>query len=516
MLFYLQQCIKRCIPNTLKNIVRHNRFYTEYILPWRLNYQQKKVAKLDDETFLTMRHKHIFGYIPNFKNPQTFNEKIVHRMLYDRNPIYSALADKLKARIYIATCLQELQNTANISHTSNISATMSNATISINTMGGGQSKSNALDSKHSNLSDSVSYSNHLESLHKVDSATFNSNSLDSLNSNYSNLSNSNSLDSSFNSKQTQYNSKLDSKYSNHLESLHKVDSATFNSNSLDSLNSNYSNYSNLSNHLDSKNLDSVSNLSDSNSLDSINLHSIDSATLSLLFMPIDDIQDKLFETNTCEFLPKIYGIYKNVEEIDFTLLPQSFVLKTNHDCGGVVLVQDKDEFLNNKKVFQESMDKLRKHLNTNYYTKTREWHYDSIEPRVFVEEMLCEVKGGKIIIPNDYKFHCFGDKIFSETIIDRGIDTRCTFFDENWNPIKVKITYDFAQKPIEKPKVLPLMLEISRKFSKDLGYLRCDFYLQNNEILHIGELTFTPGGGTLPISPREYDKKLGDLWKIKA
>ena len=66
--------------------------------------------------------------------------------------------------------------------------------------GGGQSKSNALDSKHSNLSDSVSYSNHLESLHKVDSATFNSNSLDSLNSNYSNLSNSNSLDSSFNSK----------------------------------------------------------------------------------------------------------------------------------------------------------------------------------------------------------------------------------------------------------------------------------------------------------------------------
>lgn len=140
MLFYLQQCIKRCIPNTLKNIVRHNRFYTEYILPWRLNYQQKKVAKLDDETFLTMRHKHIFGYIPNFKNPQTFNEKIVHRMLYDRNPIYSALADKLKARIYIATCLQELQNTANISHTSNISATMSNTTISINTMGGGRAK----------------------------------------------------------------------------------------------------------------------------------------------------------------------------------------------------------------------------------------------------------------------------------------------------------------------------------------------------------------------------------------
>ncbi|MCI5786343.1 MAG: hypothetical protein MR025_02690, partial [Helicobacter trogontum] len=47
------------------------------------------------------RHKKIFGYTPNFRNPQTFNEKIIHRILFDRNPIYTALADKLKARIYI-------------------------------------------------------------------------------------------------------------------------------------------------------------------------------------------------------------------------------------------------------------------------------------------------------------------------------------------------------------------------------------------------------------------------------
>ncbi|WP_172618011.1 ATP-grasp fold amidoligase family protein [Helicobacter canis] len=116
--------------------------------------------------------------------------------------------------------------------------------------------------------------------------------------------------------------------------------------------------------------------------------------------------------------------------------------------------------------------------------------------------------------PDDYKFHCFGKRVFSETIIDRGSNTRCTFFDEAWNPLEVKITYDFAQRAIEKPSVLPLMLEISRRFFDDLGYLRCDFYLQENVILHIGELTFTPGGGVLPISPREFDKTLGELWEI--
>ena len=116
--------------------------------------------------------------------------------------------------------------------------------------------------------------------------------------------------------------------------------------------------------------------------------------------------------------------------------------------------------------------------------------------------------------PDDYKFHCFGDRVFAETIIDRGSNTRCTFFDESWNPLEVKITYDFAQRAIEKPSVLPLMLKISKRFFDDLGYLRCDFYLQGNRILHIGELTFTPGGGVLPISPREFDKTLGEFWEF--
>lgn len=114
--------------------------------------------------------------------------------------------------------------------------------------------------------------------------------------------------------------------------------------------------------------------------------------------------------------------------------------------------------------------------------------------------------------PDDYKFHCFDDKIFSETIIDRGINTRCIFFDEHWNPTDIKITYPIAQKKIEKPEVLGLMIDICREFRGDLGYLRCDFYLQENKILHIGELTFTPGGGVLPIAPREWDGKLGELW----
>ena len=70
--------------------------------------QQETAGMNDDERYFYLRHKEIFGYKADFKHPKTFNEKIIHRMLYDRNPIYTALADKLKARIYIAHKLQGL------------------------------------------------------------------------------------------------------------------------------------------------------------------------------------------------------------------------------------------------------------------------------------------------------------------------------------------------------------------------------------------------------------------------
>ena len=52
-------------------------------------YRKYRESRYTDEEYFLRRHKNIFGYIPDFKNPQTFNEKIVHRILYDRNPLYS-------------------------------------------------------------------------------------------------------------------------------------------------------------------------------------------------------------------------------------------------------------------------------------------------------------------------------------------------------------------------------------------------------------------------------------------
>ena len=410
----------------LKESIKHNPIYTRAIRPLRVKLNKLRESMLSDEAYFLRRHKKIFGYTPDFRNPQTFNEKIIHRILFDRSPVYTALADKLKARIYIAATLYPLYE---------------------NAIRGGAECNASLDSS------------------------------------------------------------LDSSAQHTIQALAKL------------------------------------NLLEPS---------------SPLFAPIDTLESTLFATNICPYLPKLYGIYKSFDEIDFASLPAAFAIKTNHDGGGVVLVPNKQEFLDNQTRFEDARSKIQQHLATNFYTLFREWHYKDIEPRVFIEELLgadsressaktfenddfhnkiaqqkdLDSSSAKVDsrdladstqaqplespykAPDDYKFHCFGKRVFSETIIDRGSNTRCTFFDEAWNPLEVKITYDFAQRAIEKPSVLPLMLEISKRFFDDLGYLRCDFYLQENAILHIGELTFTPGGGVLPISPREFDETLGELWEI--
>ena len=58
----------------------------------------------ESEIFL---EKH--GYPLNLKDPRSFNEKIIWRKIYDRNPLFPIITDKLKVRDYIRERLGEEQ-----------------------------------------------------------------------------------------------------------------------------------------------------------------------------------------------------------------------------------------------------------------------------------------------------------------------------------------------------------------------------------------------------------------------
>ena len=101
-----------------------------------------------------------------------------------------------------------------------------------------------------------------------------------------------------------------------------------------------------------------------------------------------------------DILVKLYGVWERPEDIDFTSLPDSFVLKTNHACGTVLLVEDK-----NKLNFQETLETLRSWMKMRIGIETVEPHYLSIKPMIIAEEYLN--KGSQLI---DYKLFTFRGK----------------------------------------------------------------------------------------------------------
>lgn len=56
---------------------------------------------VSDKQYLTKRFKKKLGYVPDFSDPQSFNEKVTARMIYERNPFHTGLADKIAIRSLI-------------------------------------------------------------------------------------------------------------------------------------------------------------------------------------------------------------------------------------------------------------------------------------------------------------------------------------------------------------------------------------------------------------------------------
>ena len=61
-------------------------------------FKSLRVSFVSDEKYLTKRFIQKLGYIPNFHSPQSFNEKVTARMIFERDDTHTKLADKLAVR----------------------------------------------------------------------------------------------------------------------------------------------------------------------------------------------------------------------------------------------------------------------------------------------------------------------------------------------------------------------------------------------------------------------------------
>ena len=204
-----------------------------------------------------------------------------------------------------------------------------------------------------------------------------------------------------------------------------------------------------------------------------------------------------------EHVTRTYAMWESAEDIDITGLPERFVLKTNHDSGGVAICRNRSTF-----DLESAKKKLAKHLKVNYFWRTREWPYKDVKPCVFAEEYLEPTEGTSDL--TDYKLMCFGGKVRCEfTCTDRAEgNLHVDFFDTDWNHLPFTRHYPNAEVAPDAPARLREMVADAEKLSEGIPCVRADFYEVAGQY-YFGEMTFLPGGGMEEFDPDCWDVELG-------
>ncbi len=211
-----------------------------------------------------------------------------------------------------------------------------------------------------------------------------------------------------------------------------------------------------------------------------------------------------------EYVIPLLGVWDNVDDIDFDMLPDQFVIKCNHNSGtGMYICKDKKK-MDVRKVRRG----LRKGLKQNYYLRNREWPYKDVKPRIIAEKYMEDKRTSEL---RDYKFFCFDGVVkclFIASERSNSDNTVCfDYFDLNYNHLPIKRGHPNAKVMPEKPLNFEKMIDIASRLSKGMPSVRIDLYEVDGQV-YFGEYTFTHGGGFVRFQPNKWDMVFGEWIKL--
>lgn len=222
------------------------------------------------------------------------------------------------------------------------------------------------------------------------------------------------------------------------------------------------------------------------------------------------VKDYIGEMLGREYLIPTIGIWDNADDIDFSILPQQFVLKCTHNSGGVIICRNKSSFN-----IEDAKKSLNKSIKRNYYYEHREWVYKDVPHRIIAEKYMSN-PGEKSLM--DYKFYCFNGKplfLYVSVGLENHKNAQISFFDMEWN---VTVFGRSDYKPLKnippKPKNFNEMVSIAKRLSQNIPFVRVDLYEIRGKIF-FSELTFCPCAGMMFFEPPEADLEIGKLLELR-
>lgn len=204
-------------------------------------------------------------------------------------------------------------------------------------------------------------------------------------------------------------------------------------------------------------------------------------------------------------IPLAGGPWDSFEEIDFSRLPNRFVLKCTHDSGSVFVVKDKGQA-----DLPAIRAKIERALKRNFYWACREWPYKNVPPRIIAEEYVELDSSGCA----EYKLFCYGGRV-NWAMVCRGIahdpagGRTNDGFDQDFNHLPVEFTYPNSKESLAKPAEWDEMKSIAERLSEGIPQVRVDLYCLDG-VVYVGEMTFYHDAGCCDFKPKEWDAKFGE------
>ena len=191
--------------------------------------------------------------------------------------------------------------------------------------------------------------------------------------------------------------------------------------------------------------------------------------------------------------PELYGVWNNPDNIDFSNLPDKFVLKRTLSGGSFEV-----------KVVDKAVDDLK-----SVRKLAKRWVHDAIRvpARVIAEQMIEPDADGYI---TDYKIYVSRGKVLFSKILQMKVGTKersakCVTSDFEF--LNIKNNHKVIKREIIKPSNWDEMLSFAISISNIFPFMRVDLYSDGNKF-YLGELTDAPQVGLDPIDVT-FDKLMG-------
>ena len=208
-----------------------------------------------------------------------------------------------------------------------------------------------------------------------------------------------------------------------------------------------------------------------------------------------------------KYVVPVLGVWNSFDEIDFSALPQQFVLKATHGSRYNIVVKNKAEL-----DFADAKKKFDAWLAQGYELRYGyEMHYAGIPPRIIAEPWLDIDESGAY----DWSVFCFNGKpgfymavVGGAHAADHG--TRL-FYDLDWKKLPfARLRPSVPTEELSRPENLDEMRGVAEKLCRGFFHVCVDFFRLRDGSWRFAEMTFTRASGLMEVTPYQFNRWIGD------